>query len=261
MEEFDYSKDDIIAALLKVGICKNDNLFIHSNIGFFGRLKGGTDKESYCHAFKESIFKVIDIEGTLVVPSFSYSFCNNEIFDKHKTVGIRGIFSEFIRNDPQSLRSDDANFSISAIGKNAVYFTKDAPSHSFGENSFWERFLIVNGKICNFNFDSGSAFIHYVEKLLNVPYRYDKMFRGKSLVNDREEERIYYHFVYELAKPNNGPNFTKFDKKAKEIGLSKVANLGRGQIVCISAKDVLELIKKEIEKNPAFLINGSQVEF
>lgn len=256
MKDYDYSARDIIDALLKTGISEGDNIFIHSNIGFFGRLRDGTNTETYCRIFKESIFEVIGNSGTLIVPTFSYSFCNNQVFDKNKTIGIRSIFSEFIRKDPESLRSDDANFSIAAIGKNAEYFTTNAPEHSFGTDSFWDRFLKFNGKICNFNLDAGSTFIHYVEKSLNVPYRYDKMFKGKSIVNGQEEEKAYYHFVYDLSKPDNSPDFTKFDKKAKDLGLAKIATLGRGQMICISAIDTFNLIKSELKNDPSFLVKG-----
>ena len=61
MEKFDYSKNDIIQALLKVGVCKDDNIFVHSNLGFFGKLKDGISKEDYCTTFKEAIFEVIGI--------------------------------------------------------------------------------------------------------------------------------------------------------------------------------------------------------
>jgi len=231
MVNHDYSKDDIVTALKKVGICKNDSIFVHSNLGFFGKLKDATDKISYGKVFKDAIFEVIGLEGTLVVPAFSYSYCNNDIYDKEKTIGVKGIFTEFIREDNDSLRSDDPNFSINAIGKNAEFFTKDVPSHSFGKNSFWEKFLNYEGKFCNFNLDSGSTFIHYVEKLLKVPYRYDKSFHGKSIINGKEVSNIFYHFVYDLEKPTNYPDFSKFHAKAKEIGLTKTAELGKGQIV------------------------------
>ena len=259
MRKSDYSMEDIVKALHNVGIDYGDNIFIHSNIGFFGRLDGANDGESYYRIFKDAIFKVIGDAGTLVVPTFSYSFCWSEVFDKENTSGICGIFSEMLRMDSQSLRSDDANFSIAAIGKNAEYFTKNAPAHSFWEKSFWERFLKCDGKFCNFNYDSASTFIHYVEKLIDVEYRYDKIFPGKFVSNSKEIDGIFYHFVYDLDKPENSPNFTKFDKCAKELGKAKIADLGRGQIVSISAKDTLELIKKEINKNPEFLIKGSNV--
>jgi len=260
MERFDYSKEDVVNALTESGVEKNDNIFIHSNIGFFGKLKNCKEAGQYCLEIKDAIFSVIGSNGTLIVPTFSYSFCNNEKFDIKKTPSVCGLFSEFLRKLPDSERSGDANFSIAAIGKKKYYFTENCTPHSFGENSFWERFLEKNGKFCNFNFDSASTFFHYVEKLLHVPYRYDKGFEGISIENGLEEEKIFYHFVYDLNKPNNGPFFERFDKVAKESGLAKTCNLGRGQIVCISAKDTLEIIKKEIKKCSNFLIKGDTIQ-
>lgn len=249
-----YSKKDIIDALIKVGIHKSDSLFIHSNLGFFGMPENVTDASGISKMFKDAIFDVIGIEGTLIVPTFSYSFCNDEIFDKKYTASVCGMFSEYIRKDPLAIRSDDANFSIAAMGKNAKHFTDNATQHSFGQNSFWERFMQSNGIICNFNFDSASTFIHYAEKKLNVSYRFDKLFTGKSVINGTQITKSFYHFVYDLDKPENGPNFTKFHKKAMDLGLCHIANLGKGQIVSISAKDAFDLISKEIQTNPSFLI-------
>lgn len=256
---FDYTKEDIVDALHKVGVSSGESIFVHSNIGFFGQLKDARSKEDYYLIFKDAIFKVIGQEGTLVVPVFSYSFCEGKIFDKYKTPGVCGLLSEMVRNDPLALRSEDANFSVAAIGKKAEYLTKDAPEHSFGPNSFWERFLKIDGKICNFNFDSGSTLFHYAEKSIGVPYRYDKPFFGIFKADGREEKRGYYHYVYDLTKEDHAPDFTKFHKKANELGLVKIADLGNGQIVLISAKDTFELIKRELKTNPSFLIKGSHV--
>jgi len=260
MKKSDYSKKDIVDALIKVGIDRSDNLFIHSNLGFFGIPENEIDAVSISRMFKNAIFDVIGSDGTLVVPVFSYSFCNEKIFDKQNTASVCGMFSEYVRKDQDAQRSDDANFSIAAIGKNANYFTKNADQHSFGENSFWNRFLKLDGKICNFNFDSASTFIHYVEKKLNVNYRFDKLFSGTSIVNGVETPMSFYHFVSDLNKPQDGPDFVKFHKKAIDLGICKTANLGKGQIVSISAKNAFELIAKEILTNPNFLTKGHKVE-
>ena len=73
--------DDIVNAIQNVGVMKNDVLFSHSNIGFFGKLYDAKTTNDYCHAFMKAIFEIIGINGTLVVPTFSYSFCNNQNFD------------------------------------------------------------------------------------------------------------------------------------------------------------------------------------
>jgi len=256
MSRIDYSSRDIVQALLKVGLKKGDSVFTHSNLGFFGKLDHGNDKDDYCNAFKEAFFEVIGPEGTLVVPTFSYSYCWKKTYNKLETPGTCGIFSEFIRENTNSFRSDDPNFSYTSIGKNAEYFTKNCPENPFGRDSFWERFLSKNGVICNLNFDAAATLTHYVERGIHVSYRFDKPFKGKSVINGKIEEKIFYHFVRDDDNPELYPDFTKFDKKAKQLGLAKVANLGRGQIVCISAKNSTELIKKEIIINPNFLIKG-----
>jgi aminoglycoside 3-N-acetyltransferase len=255
--KYDYSSDDIIAALKGVGVRNGDNLFMHCNMGFFGRLKDATVQEDFYRIFKNAILEVIGTEGTMVVPVFSYSFCKRLVFDIDETPGVCGFFSEMLRKDPSSSRSADANFSIAAIGANLNYFTGDVPEHSFGKGSFWDKFLQKKGKICNFNFDAGSTFIHYVEKSLCVDYRYDKAFKGVSKNKNIEKEKVFYHFVYDLDKPGDYPEFTKFHKKAHELGLAKTANLGRGQIVMISAEDTFKLIEAEIPVNPMFLRKGN----
>src|SRR5579864_7734572 len=206
MEKYDYNKIDIINALEKVGISNGDNIFVHSNIGFFGNLLGGSDNESYWKIYKDSIFRVLGKEGTLIVPTFTYSFCWNNIYNKNQTPSTVGMFSELVRLDTQSLRSDDANFSVAAIGKNAEFFTKDASTHSFGKNSFWERFLKYDGKICCFNVGIKlNTFIHYVEKELQVPYRMDKRFTGISIINGKEQSGEFVHFVRDLSNPQTEP--------------------------------------------------------
>jgi aminoglycoside 3-N-acetyltransferase len=252
----DYTEEDIVIALKNIGLKNGDNIFVYSNMGFFGILKDAST-EDYYEAFKRAIFKVIGEDGTLVVPTFSYSFCQNEVFNPESTSHKCGMFSEMVRQDSESIRSIDANFSIAAIGKKSRYFTDRSPEHSFGENCFWERFLDSNGIFVNFNFDSGSTFVHYVEKKLNVPYRYDKAFQGTLVINGKKQQAVFYHFVYDLEKPNNFPDFTKFDKKAKSLGLAKTANLGRGQIVSITARTTLGIIESQLKIDPAFLIKGN----
>jgi aminoglycoside 3-N-acetyltransferase len=255
-EDYDYSAEDVVQSLVEVGVSTGDNIFVHSNTGFFGKLRNAVNKNDYYRIFKEAIFKVIGGNGTFIVPTFSYSFCNGETYDKKTTPGICGFLSEMVRTDTESLRSEDANFSIAAIGQKAEYYTESTPDYSFGPDSFWEKFLKSKGKFCNFNFDSASTFIHYVERSLEVPYRYDKPFPGDLIKNGIKQERMFYHFVYDLDKPFNAPDFPKFDRKARELGLAKTSNLGRGQIVSISAIDAFEVIRKGLEEDPAFLIKG-----
>jgi len=256
---YDYSKQDIIHALKETGISEGDSIFVHSNIGFLGRLQDAVYPEDHYEVFKAAIFEVIGDDGTLTVPTYSYSFCRGEIFDKDRTPGMCGFFSEMVRKDTLALRSDDPNFSTAAIGKKSGYLVKDVGEHPFGADSFLARFVDTGGKICNINLNSASSVIHYAEKLFNVPYRHDKEFRGKIADCGKLKDRTAYYFVRDLDKPENVPEFGKFDKKAKALGLVRTADLGKGQVVSIGARDTVLLVKKGVEEDPFFLIKGKAV--
>jgi aminoglycoside 3-N-acetyltransferase len=253
-KKFDYTFNDLKNALQELELKEGDNLFIHSNVGFFGVLQNANSAEDYYNIFKTAIFDVISKQGTLVMPTFTYSFCWNQVYDKNVSPSLCGLLAEQMRMDPEAIRSEDANFSIIAIGKLAEEFTQDPPEYSFGPNSFWEKFLNNDGIFVNFNFDAGSTFIHYVERTLQVPYRWDKPFPGTSIINGEPREGLFYHYVYDLENPDHEPNFPKFHKKAVEEGLVKKVNLGRGQIISITSRDTFNLIRKVIKKDPSFLI-------
>jgi len=257
MQKSDYEYNQIVSSLRNVGLKEGDSIFIHSNLGFFGKMKDANNSNDYNEFFKNAIFEVIGKNGTLVTPTFSYSFCNSEKFDIEQTPGICGMFSEFIRKKNESARSNDPNFSICAIGKYAKLFTENCSSHSFGKFSFWERFLDKKGIVCNFNFDSASTLFHYIEKMLNVNYRFDKKFQGELKIGEEFVRKEFKHFVYDKNKPEHAPNFEKFHNKAMELKKVKISNLGRGQITCITAENTLSIIKNEINIHPNFLIDGN----
>lgn len=260
MPRFDYTASDIRKSFLDAGLKAGDHMFTHSNIGFFGRLEGARKPEEYYQTFKDVLLDILGPEGTLIAPTFSYTFCHNKFFDVEETEGVCGAFSEMLRKDSDSIRSADPNFSVAAIGRLAEYFTEKPTEHSFGKGSFFDRFLEKDGKFVNMNRDSGSTFVHYVEKQLKVPYRYDKFFPGT--LNDHGEQRkqTFVHFVTDYDKPDNGPCFTKLDALSKEKGTTTTANLGKGQIVYISARNTWNLIEDGLKTNPALLVKGDEVD-
>ena len=249
----DYTYKDIIEALIKIGLKERDTVFVHSNLGFFGRLENAKTAEDLCEAFYNAFKEVLGDEGTLMVPTFSYSFCNNVDFDLNNTKGVCGIFSEYIRKLPFSMRSCDPNFSVAGFGKMASYLTVNMPAHSYGDNSFFDRFCKINGKICNLNFDANSSIIHYIEKKLQVPYRFDKEFSGKIIINGKSEVKSFYHFCRNLS---DNPDFKKFHSLAVNKNILKQSKLGKGMIVCLTAKDTVEVIENKLSTEPRFLMEN-----
>jgi aminoglycoside 3-N-acetyltransferase len=244
-----YTKSDIVGALREVGIKKGDIIFSHMNLGFFGIPDGGLTEERLFKFFYEAIFEVLGDEGLLIVPTFTYSFTKGEIFDPDGTPSKMGLFPEMLRKLKGSVRTLDPIFSVCLHGNIKKLFKNGnviISTECFGKGSIWDFMLQKKAKICNFNLDAGSTFIHYVEKLFNVPYRYDKDFEGITILQGKEIPHRVTYFVRDL---NYFPNFPKFDRFVREKGYAKMARVGRGSIVSISCQDVYKAFKEMYEKD------------
>lgn len=255
-----YTYDDIVNALKKAGLQRGDSVFVHSNLGYFGKLENCRSAEELSKAFYEAFIEVLGQEGTLIVPTFTYSFCHNEFFDLNKTPTKCGIFSEYIRNLSESVRSLDPNFSVTAIGNKAIFYTENPSRESFGINCFFERFLNAKGKIACLNFDCGSTFIHYAERLFDVPYRYNKAFNGMMTDGTNIIRDYAVHYVYDLEKPETAPDMTKLDKACKLYGVATSVYLGRGIINLMETEPYFILIEKSLKTDGNFLIKGTREE-
>lgn len=251
-----YTYDDIIKCLNKLSIQKGDNIFIHSNLGYFGKLEGCKNADEMCKKFFHAIISVIGEEGTIAVPTFTYSFCHGELFDIDNTETKCGLFPKYIRKVHGALRSADPNFSITAYGFNKYIYTENPANESFGKGCFWERFMNTDGKIMCMNFDSGSTFVHYVERLNNVPYRYNKAFNGEIKVGKKFIRDYFVHYVYDNNIDDDAPCFDKLDLLCKENGICNSAVLGKGIINIMDSKKYCKFISGMMEEEPRFLTVG-----
>ncbi len=260
MAKSNYTYEDIIEALRKIDIVTGDTVFLHTNIGFFGRLENAKTADALCEGFFDALQEVVGKEGTIVVPTFSYSFCHQEEYDPVNTPTTCGMFSEYVRKQDGVIRSLDPNFSVAAWGRLAAYYTGDPSHESFGKGSFWERFLKEKGKIVCMNMDCGSTFVHYVECCNQVDYRYNKAFNGILTDYQGNRKKDYFvHYVYDLDKPEDGPFFPRLHEKYQECGLCREAALGKGIMRSMKSEEYFTFISDTLKKEPRFLTIGGDI--
>ena len=58
-------------------LTNGDTIYCHSAIGYFGRLLDCDSADDLCECFFDSIFEIIGDSGTLIVPTYTYSFPKN----------------------------------------------------------------------------------------------------------------------------------------------------------------------------------------
>ncbi len=243
------TKKNIIGALEKSGLQKGDTVFVHSGLGKFGWIKEFDNKIDLASFVIDCFLKIIGNEGTMVMPTFTYSFTKEEIFDVENTPSTVGTLTEIFRKRKNVLRNVHPIFSVAAIGPKAEFFTLNLDKTSFGKNSVFQRLLDVSTKYMFYGTDMECCtFIHLIEKDFNVPYRFNKKFSGNIIANNTKYNDTYSYYVRYLDK-NVITHLIPFQTHLVNIGAMTKVKLGKGYIRIINTKRLYDEGIKMLRKN------------
>jgi aminoglycoside 3-N-acetyltransferase len=199
----------VVEILRSLGVRSGDGLLVHSAIQFLGQPQGGLTM--YLDALQEALGLDAWLEsgkvatsksqaGCLAVPAFNFAFARGERFHPQETPAENmGVFSEFVRRQPQAQRTHHPMQSLAVIGPCAAdLVARDSPS-AFGPGSAFERMLEMDFKLLLLGADvQAASIIHYSEQRARVPYRYWKDFQGLIYRDQAWQECNYRMFVRHL---------------------------------------------------------------
>lgn len=252
----EYSQNELLAALRRTGISYGDTVFVHACLDTLGQLDGAGGEQDTAEALFAALRELIGADGTLLVPSYTFSFCRHEPFDVQHTPTQGGpwstsaTFLEYIRRMPGSIRSRDPIHSVVGIGPRAAALLENVPNTCFGAGSVFERLHQAGAKICMVGVELGEAtFRHYVEEAVGVPFRFKKLFTGVIHEPDKSYKTGWLYHVRIMA-PNAFPDGRRIEQYAREQELCRVAALGRGEILTIPCQDLYEITVSTIANDP-----------
>jgi aminoglycoside 3-N-acetyltransferase len=246
------NKEIIYKTLSDLGLSSNDIVMIHGDAGPAAQIVS-TDGENKLTEFIRILVSYFS-NGTILVPSFSYSFTKNEPFDPLLTKSEVGLFSESFRNYTDIARTSHPIFSFSIYGKDKQKFIDTSLTDCFGTGTIFDEFYKKNGKILCLGCSLDRAtFIHYVEQQLGVPYRYFKNFKGEVFLNGTKHKITTQYFVRDLRIDATTDLSLLKDNAMRTNNLIK-SNLGRFPISCISSYDFYRIAKDLYDSDPYSLI-------
>lgn len=243
-----YTVSDITDCLKTVGADKCDILFAHTDVSF-GIPNAALKRKQYLDALYESLL-FLNV-GTLMFPSFTYSFCNNENYDVRNSKTSMGALIEHIRKKDGVKRSLDPLLSMIAIGKQEDIVDGNVGNHSLGKDSVFNRLHnSSNAKFLFFGADFTEYFtyVHYVEKMLNVPYRFDKAFSGK-IIDYSGNEYDDTHYIHTQCGGVKLKNYQRMKNELFAEGKLQIAKLGNSEVAVISEVDAYNAIYTRITSN------------
>lgn len=245
-----YTLEDLTSGFEEAGIRRGDTVFFHVSAGLLGRPEGVNSTEDLNSVILQGIQKVIGPKGTVLIPTYTYSFGKGEVFDIHKTPSAIGDFSEYFRLLPGIFRSRDPMFSVAALGPQASHLLGELPRTCFGKGSLYDRMVREGAKICTLGLGwHWATFRHHIEEIAGVPHRFLKIFSGVCRIENRIFQEDWIFFA-RILSPACRPFGQRLEKIARDKGICRTGKVGRGEIVVADAKEIFDLGLEELKKDP-----------
>lgn len=253
-----YDADDLVRGFREVGLRPGDLVFSHVGLGMLGLPRDEPTEENAAALVDEAFANVLGPAGTLVVPTYSYTYTKQgEVYDPATTPSDVGPFTNHFRTRQGVRRSLDPIFSVAARGPLADDIVDDLPRDCFGKESVYARLRQLDAQLCNVGVGFRYAtFIHHVEQMLQVPYRFPKFFHGRTRVGGSEREERWLYNVRPLDTDVAYPDLRRLEQVANERGLVRRTRVGRGEVTCISAREMWDLCEEHVRRDPWFLARG-----
>lgn len=243
----------MLETLLSIGAEKCDTLYIHTALSF-GQPNPQLKKKELLGELL-NVIKALGVK-TICMPTFTFSFCNGLDYNPATSASRMGVLNEFFRKQEGVVRSVDPLMSVALLGEDKDLVT--GVGHvSCGENSTFDKlrhrdnvkFLFLGPKI-----GDCLTYMHYMEWLYTVDYRYNRVFRGNVTIGDKTSVEEYALFVrYKSVIPNTASY--DYEQRMYNNGTAFISPCGDGTISIVDEKNASVEYKKCLDENPYYFVD------
>ena len=234
---------------------KNNPLVLHINP--IGLLRLDHTNQERFNKFNLILNTIQHNGGNIAIPTYSYSFTSNKVYDVRNTPSELDEVSEYIRIKNPLKRTMDANFSYLLFGNNfSDKFYKSIDYSSFGENSLIEDIFLQDGYLGAI----GGVIeylteVHYLERKLNVDYRFDKKFSGSAIDKNNKKQKYTLTYYCRDLKSDYAVSFVQLKNDLKEEGLIETWFIDKYKLKLevIKFKVLYNFIEAKLLNNPKYL--------
>lgn len=253
------SNKNLLENLLKIGADKCEILYIHSSLSF-----GVPNPDIGRTDLLNEIYKVINELNvpTVCMPTFTFSYCNHKVYDKDHSKSKMGALNEFFRKQEGVFRSNDPLLSVAVKGRD-LDLALNISTHSIGDQSTFDVIRHRSGvKFLFLGTHIGDCFtyMHYLEWLYGVPYRYERRFVGTSIHLGKETRCEYDLFVRHNGVIPNKKSY-EYEEAMYADGKAKIITAGDSSISIVGEEEGAVAYKQCLERDPFYFVDLPNGEF
>jgi aminoglycoside 3-N-acetyltransferase len=245
------TKDRIKKDLQRLGLKKEDWVFMHSSLKSLGYVKGGAN------TVIDAVMEVIGESGLFMVPTFTFT---NFVpfFDPEKTPSQMGLITETLRQREESVRSWHPRHSVGVLGEKAKEVVSGHPqAGSVGKGSPIEKLAKQGGYILLLGVGhTSNTTIHTAEVYAGLPYLYTVKdspdFPEHGLVKiPHNGKKIKVNLA---PYPTCSEGFWKLELLLRDRGQIRYGKVGQAHCQLMKCQDVVDAASSLLRQDPLALL-------
>jgi len=240
--------DELIGSL---EIERGDRVWLSSEIVKLVFLCRRTGDEFDASALLDGFKEAVGEEGTLLLPTFCFSFSNTGRYDYTHSKGSTGALGNIALQMSDFRRTKHPMHSFAVWGRDQDKLCMMENKHAFGEDSPFAYCKENNVKqiMLGTDYTHAMTFVHYVETMCAVPYRFTKSFTGIYVTPDGTEEERTYDYAARRLDVGTTERFNRIGAILEEQGVAKVKDYQGFVSRIVPLGDTYDLICDDILHN------------
>jgi len=192
---------------------------------------------------------------TILVPTYTYSFTKNGLYDRARSPSEVGRFSEESRlMFPSTSRTLNPVFSHVDSRNYFGSVTLDETS-AFGAGSLMDHLHQEGHVILNIDVPKlFGSYLHFLESKAGVPYRFDKLFEGTICENGNHARAIKYRYYVRNMDLDTKWRREKVRSLFEERGIIHDSSVAGLNLQWLSSQSLDAVLLPEMQRNPCYLI-------
>lgn len=237
-----YTFEDIKRAYAAVGVEEGRVVLVKTDLRYLGPFEDPR-RSAILAAHFRALAELVNLDkGTIVVGADSASLCNTDTpFDPANSPSELGVFTEYVRQQDNAFRTYHPFISHAAIGADAETICSNVSRHAYGLGTAKAKMLELDALYLSVGREPGwtCSFVHHMEMLMGVPYRYTKEFKHPMVQPDGSiSKELFYMFVCYRGLNLQRNRNKKFFKRFGELGYElRETGLGLGSVWGYSCRE------------------------
>jgi aminoglycoside 3-N-acetyltransferase len=248
---------------MALGIGHGATVYVASNVARFGvpaevrALVKSAGPDALMRSHIDTLREIVGSSGTLIMPTFTYSACNDEVYDPRKTPSVVGSLTDYFWRQEGVQRSRHPIFSAAAVGPAAAQLLSMDDPDCFGAASLFGKLREANATYLMYgvNMWEGATYVYHSEQRASVRYRYIKEFDGRILrANGDVDEVPVPYFVRDLDLPYRD-SWRPLQAESIAAEVTRMDETGRVPMLAHEAKSIDEFIRARLDQDADYLID------